>query len=181
MDNQQERFELELAWLAGIIEGEGWISLILYKSQQKNKTSTIALNANIGMVNCDTKITDQVCLIFQTLNIKYRYQERAAGIGSDGILRKAKTEVSIFNRQDIKKLAPLILPYMIGDKKERLLKVLEFFEIRSKKPVSGPKSKYGKEEFILYKEMYAYKGKSRSKILNDLTLDELIKKFEDKV
>ena len=74
-----------------------------------------------------------------------------------------------------------MLPYMIGEKKNRALKLLDFLEIRSKKPRSGPKSKYGKEEFLLYKEMYSYKGKSRSKILNDLTLDEIIKGFEDKV
>ena len=38
MGNQQERFEIDLAWLTGLIEGEGWVSILYYKSNQKNQT-----------------------------------------------------------------------------------------------------------------------------------------------
>lgn len=53
MGNQQERFDIELAWLAGIIEGEGWVSLIYFKSNQKNGRHTPGLKGDIGITNTD--------------------------------------------------------------------------------------------------------------------------------
>lgn len=181
MGNQQERFDLDLAWLTGLIEGEGWVSLIYYKSNQKNGNYTPALKGNIGVVNCDFIIMDKIRSILEKLEIKYRYNMRKAFIGSDGRSRKAKIELSVESREPLRKLAETIHPFMIGEKKYRVSKIIEFLNLRESKPRSGPTSKYGKEEFLLYKEMYSYKGKSRSKILNDLTLDEIIKGFEDKV
>jgi len=179
MGNQQERLEIDLAWLTGLIEGEGWISLICYKSNQKNGKYTRALKGNIGVVNCDIVIMDKIKSILDNLDIKYRYNFRKAAIGSDGISRKAKVEISVENQASLRKLANTIYPYMIGEKRHRVTKILEFLDIRASKPRSGKASKYGKEEFILYREMYGFKGKSRSRILNDYTLDKIIKDFED--
>lgn len=181
MGNQQERFEIDLAWLTGLIEGEGWVSILYYKSNQKNNTYTPALKASIGVVNCDFLIMNKIMSILTNLDIKFRKNLRKAAIGSDGISRKEKLEIYIDNQHSLKKLANVILPFIIGEKKFRVEKVIQFLQIRQLKGRSGKNSKYGKEEFLLYKEMYSYKGKSRSKILNDLTLDEIIKNFEDKV
>lgn len=85
------------------------------------------------------------------------------------------------NQKSLRKLINLVSPYVFGRKKERMMHLIKFLDIRESKPRAGRLAKYGKEEFLLYKEMYSYKGHSRSKILNDLTLDEIIKGFEDKV
>lgn len=173
MGNQQERFEIELSWLAGIIEGEGWISLVVYKNRQRyhqdKDNFTLAFTPNIGMVNCDLVIVDKVKSIFDMLEIKYRYQLKKAYIGKDNISRKEKGEISVISQKNIRILANSIIPYMIGEKKNRLMKVLEFLDLRASKPRSGPNSKYGKEEMDIYYSLYSYKGKSRSKILNDYT------------
>ena len=181
MDNQQERFDLELPWFTGIIEGEGWVSLIFYKSNQKNGKHTPALKGNIGVTNTDFIIMDKVAEILKRYSIKYRYNYRKACIGSDNVSRKAKIELSVENQKSLRLLCNLLLPYMVGEKKSRVLNLIQFLNIRDSKPRSGPASKYGKEEFMHYKQMYKFKGKSRSKILNDLTLDEILKGFEDKV
>lgn len=167
MDNQQERFEKRMAWLAAIIEGEGWITLMKRLVQQKNGKKTICYTPNIGMTNSDKAIVDETRSLFDELELKYRYQTRIGKVGSDGILRKTRYEISIASSRDIKVLATRILPYMIGEKKNRIRKLYDFFEIRSRKGVKGPLSKYGSEEEKIYKELYSYKGKSRSKILND--------------
>ena len=173
MDNQQERFELCLAWLAGILEGEGWVSLALVKSNQKNGSSTPAFQPNIGMVNCDFEIMNEVIRILEQLQITFRKNHRKAFIGSDGISRKEKIEVSITLHQHIRKFINIIVPYMIGAKKNRCLKLIEYLDIRATKPRCGKAAKYGQEEYSIYKSMYAYKGKrsTRSKILNDYTLE----------
>jgi hypothetical protein len=167
MGNQQERFELELSWLAGIIEGEGWVSLILYKNHQKKGNSTPAFTPCIGVCNTDMIIIDKVKKMFEKLGIKYRYQKRDKGIGLDGISRKEIAEISVVSKCNIRILSNAIFPYMIGEKKNRVKKVLEFLELRDSKPHSGPKSSYGFEEFEIYKSLYCFTGKSRSKILND--------------
>lgn len=168
MDNQQEKFDLKMAWLAALIEGEGWISLGKANSQQRNGTKTMFYFPQIGVVNTDKLIIDEVRMLFEILGIKYRFQEKKSHCGSDGITRKARWEVSLSAIESIIKLSDAILPYMIGEKKNRLHKVLKFLVIRKIKG-KGPKGKYGNEEEELYKELYSYKGKSRSKILNDYT------------
>lgn len=176
MGNQQERFELELSWLAGIIEGEGWISLILYKNNQKKGNSTPAFTPCIGMCNTDMLIVDKVKHMFEKLGIKFRYQTRDKGIGSDGIRRKKLAEISVVSKCNIRILANAILPYMIGDKKNRVEKVLKFLDLRDSKPRSGPNSSYGNEEFEIYKSLYTFTGKSRSKILNDYMPEPILVK-----
>jgi len=180
MGNQQERFEIELSWLAAIIEGEGWVSLILYKNKQK-KGYLPAFTPCIGMVNCDELIVDKVRSIFDRLGIVYRFQIRKAHVGSDGISRKSRQEISVISSKNVRILAKAILPYMIGEKKERMKKVLSFLDLRDSKPRRGPSSKYGQDEFNIYLSLYSYKGKSTSKILNDFTSGLSILESEDKV
>lgn len=174
MDNQQERFELELAWLAGIIEGEGWISLMLVKSAKKNGISLPAYVPNIGLVNTDLSIVEKAEELFNKLGLKYRKQLRKAYVGSDGASRKEKKEISIATHENFKILAKAIYPFMVGIKKQRIEKVLKFIELRASKPRSGIYSKYTQEEHDIYLSLYSYRGKSRSKIPNDYTPGSLL-------
>ena len=170
MDNQQERFDLRLAWLAGIIEGEGWVTLGLVKSLKRDKTIYPAYVPNIGLVNTDLSIVEESEEIFRLLNVKYRSQLRKAYIGSDGISRKEKKEISVASHENFMILAKAIRPYMIGDKKYRVDKILEFISLRRSKPKRGKDSRYGQEEHDIYLSLYSYKGKvDKSKILNDYT------------
>ena len=180
MDNQQERLDVDLAWLAGIIEGEGWISLAIVGSLKPNGAKLPVFQPSIGICNTDFLIMDKVETIFKQLGFKYRYQKRPAKVGSDGISRKAKVEISVYAKQYVIKLSNLILPFIVGEKKNRINKLFEFYKIRESKPHAGRGSTYGKEEYALYDSLYSYKGKTRSRILNDLTLSSL-SKDEDKV
>lgn len=169
MGNQQERLELELAWLAGIIEGEGWITLGFVKSMKRNKTWLPTYVPNIGVVNTDLQIMDKVQEIFDKIGIKYRSQLRKAFVGNDDISRKEKREISVASHSAFKILAHAIYPYMVGIKKKRIDVILDFINLRASKPRSGINSRYGDEEHKIYESLYSYKGKSRSRILNDYT------------
>lgn len=169
MGNQQERFDLELSWLAGIIEGEGWISLSMIKSLKKSGKYYVAFSGNIGMTNTDFVIINKVEEIFNKLELKYRLQERPAHVGKDGSSRKAKKEISVYSKQYVIKLANSIYPYMVGEKKNRVLKLFQFYKIRESKPRAGINSIYGKEELDIYHSLYSYRGKTRSEIPNDYT------------
>ncbi len=169
MGNQQERFDLELSWLAGIIEGEGWVSLSMVKALNNNDKYYATFVGNIGMTNTDFLIVSKVKELFDKLGLKYRFQNRKEYIGKDGAKRKPKQEISVYSKQNVIKLANSILPYMIGEKRNRILKLFKFYEIRESKPKSGINSAYGKEELEIYNQLYSYRGKSRSKIPNDYT------------
>lgn len=170
MDNQQERFDTRLAWLAGIIEGEGWISLGLVKSIKKDKSSYPAYVPNMGLTNTDLSIVEEAERVLDKLGVKYRAQLRKAHIGKDGISRKEKKEISCATHESFLILASAIRPYMIGEKKDRLDKVVKFIELRKSKPRHGIRSRYGQEEHDIYLSLYSYKGKvNRSNILNDYT------------
>lgn len=179
MESSKKILDIDLAWLAGIIEGEGWVSLILYKNRQAKGHHTPNFTTNIGMVNCDKAITNKVKFLFDMLGITYRIQHRKAYIGSDGRPRKEKIEISVISHKNIRPLAEAILPFMVGEKKERLNKLLEFLDIRKAKPKTGPNSKYGAEEFEIYKALYSYKGKSRSKILAEFSQNPIIADYLD--
>lgn len=170
MGNQQERFEFDLAWLAGVIEGEGWISLTIVRSLKRSGKVYPAFVALIGVVNTDKVLMDKVKEIFDKLGLKYRKQTIGAYIGKDGSSRKTKWEFSVCSKQNILKLANSILPHMFGEKKNRIHKLFEFYKIRESKPKAGIKSAYGQEELDIYNSLYSYKGKSQSKIPNDYTL-----------
>lgn len=180
MDNQQERFDLDLAWLAGIIEGEGWISLSIVSSQRPDKRIYPAFVPNIGVTNTDFVMIAKIESIFKELEIKYAKQERKSFVGSDGISRKAKIELTVRAKDDVKKLGSSILPFVHGEKKSRIHKLFEFYKVRESKPKTGKLSAHGKEEYEIYKSLYSYRGKTRSKILNDFTL-RLESNEQDKV
>lgn len=181
MGNQQERFDLDLAWLAGIIEGEGWISLALIKSLKRSGKYYPAFLGSIGVTNTDFLLTDKVEEIFKKLGLRYRKQERPAYTGKDGSKRKPKREFSVNSSEHVIKLSQAILPYVYGEKGKRILKLLEFYEIRSRKPRCGINSVYGPEEYEIYKSMYSYKGKSRSEIPNDCTFGVPLAEDKDTV
>lgn len=169
MDNQQERLDVELAWLAAIIEGEGWVTLSMVKSEKANKKWLPTYVPSIGATNTDFLIMNEVERLMNKHDMKFRKQIRKAYVGTDGASRKAKIEISVATHKDVKIFANLILPYVIGEKKIRLQKLIEFVDYRATKPRSGINSRYGEYEHELYNQMFSYKGKTRSKILNDYT------------
>lgn len=170
MGNQQERFDLRLAWLAGIIEGEGWVTLGFVKSLKKDKSIYPTYVPNMGLTNTDILMVEEAEDIFKILGIKYRSQLRKAYIGKDGISRKEKKEISVATHESFTILANAIRPFMIGEKKKRLDKVMQFISIRKSKPRRGKGSRYTQDEHDIYLSLFSYKGKvERSKILNDYT------------
>jgi hypothetical protein len=169
MDNQQERFEFDLAWFAGIIEGEGWVSLIIRRSLKKSGKYNPAFIPVIGVVNTDDLIMDKIEYVLNILGVNYFTQKRKSFIGKDNISRKSRREITISSNKNVRILSTNIYPFMIGEKKSRLEKLTQFLDLRDSKPKSGINSGYGEHEFKIYNELYSFKGKSRSKILNDLT------------
>lgn len=164
MENQQERLEWEISWLAAFTEGEGWVSLNRNSSLQKGKRY-FRFDINCGISNTAKDLIDECIRILNKYGVEHQVVKRkGSGIAkSDSldryeiIMRCAKRTGNFLN---------LIYPYLIGIKKKRAQLVVKFINLRKSKPRKAP---YGSEEQEIYEEMFSYKGRTQSKILNDYT------------
>ena len=146
IDNQQAT-ELELAWLAGIYDGEGWFSL---KPKRANMNwPEGGVNLCIGIVNTDTAIINKVDLILDSIQVPHYIREKAH---RDGWKTRYDIEVKKFT--SAKRLIEKLLPYLIGKIGQAEL-LLRFVNRRIGLPKN---SKYDQKDVVIlneYKENYA--------------------------
>lgn len=131
MDNQQVR----LAWLAGIIDGEGTISVEI--NRRATRKVLVEFQAFIQVVNCDQKIIDECQAIANTLGVNgYVWEQRRAGRKNLTILR-----FSGYTRG--RKVLQAILPYLVGKREQATL----FLDIANRRLGLPPKSPYTVADF----------------------------------
>lgn len=169
MDNQQETVsEVEKGWLAGIIDGEGSISINRLLSHGTNITYT----CRIQVPNTNVLITNKVQSIFNRLNVKGSTEKRQFG------KKEWKTcyIITLNSAQQACALLPLIIPYLVG-KREHAEVLYQFVSsrIESKKNrsqkiifdkdnhmVAGTRSdKYSEEEINCYKKLVVLNKKGK--------------------
>lgn len=122
MDNQQENLRRErLAWLGGILDGEGTLTII--EKRRKTKIGSI-YQPTISMVNTDEKIIERCVEIFKENGIphwvhfydKTKKWKRRWRIEVGGLKRVART-------------LPIITEFLVG-KREQADILKEFCELR---------------------------------------------------
>jgi hypothetical protein len=165
MDNQQERLELEMAWLAGFFEGEGHISLCKCANTSKKSLGRPRYVPMVGLCNTDYAVLPDVKRVLDLSGITYCiYESKINGIG-----KKPKWELNFKGMEKAYKFCNWILPYLKGYKKLRAEKIIKFCDMRWEKLKISHQAPYGIEEESIYKDMYSFTGKTHSKILNDFT------------
>lgn len=121
--------DVSLAWLAGIVDGEG--SIGIYKTNQNSRV------INLSVVNTDQRILTRVEEIYKKYNIFYsRYQHNYSK--SKGFTTKKPCFVlTVRRRDDFERIITFLEPLLIGDKKISAQKVLKYLKEnpRTLKPV----------------------------------------------
>lgn len=122
MGNQQERpSEAELGWLAGILDGEGSVTLNVNSTKR-------AIYPRIWISSSEHEILDKTSTIIDKLGIKYgKHWKQPPGN------RKPHGYVCVLTHQRVRKLLETLLPYITA-KKERAEHVIEFCSIRKDLP-----------------------------------------------
>ncbi len=115
-DNQQESPSDSLAWLAGIIEGEGHLGM--YKQHYKNTTRYVP---RFCVVNTDVALMDCVAQILKKYSIGFHVHNRQRNERS-----KPTFEITIQGIKRLAKLLPLIIPYMRGKKLRNAKLLLDY-------------------------------------------------------
>lgn len=110
----------DLAWLAGILDGEG--SVCLYK----NKGHYIS---NVVVTNTDDDILTEVERILQSLSILYRIcSANTAKMVQDKPHLKPCYHITINRQLEQKGLLEYLLPYIRGEKKGKALRLIEWID-----------------------------------------------------
>jgi hypothetical protein len=127
MDNQQGTIA-ELAWLAGIIDGEGWIGFTLAKDQRGNVRRSILVKTEIRINNCDKAIVDKCIDIWRKVGVNpYIRNYKHKGI------RRRVYELATKNMTGVSKILIAVIPYLVGNKLERAKIMLRFIQSRKRK------------------------------------------------
>lgn len=169
MGNQQETvLETEYGWLAGIIDGEGSISI----NKSISHRTSIVYCARVQVPNTNQMIIDKVRSIFDRIGAEGHTEKRQ----SQNIKWKVCSIITLNSAKDIDILLPKIIPYLIGKKSHaevlyrfvhsRLQRRLErkqtiVFAPNGRIASSGRSDGYNAEEISCYDKLVLLNKKGR--------------------
>lgn len=114
-----------LAWLAGIIDGEGTITAQVVTLSD----GRVRIMPFVGIVNTDEGILGECRRIFDVIGVSHRtYSKPIIGYGFEGRQACSNMRVSGFKR--LKILLPLLIPYLHSNKRGYADKILQFIVAR---------------------------------------------------
>ncbi len=164
-DNQQAKVtEIEKAWLAGIVDGEGSIRI----DYPRDKGSA---SPRVVITNNDWAIIERVVDICQRIGANPHVAQRKGK-------RSTTKDVLILNMTKLLTFLPAIMPYLTGQKNKQALLLYRFCEQRKQLNVNAlPNGKraYTKEQInIIYEIQAAKHTVTRPQRLNARLLKEKI-------
>ncbi len=129
---------IELAWLAGIVDGEGCIGI--YNRNKINKNLVL----NLAIVNSDEAILKKVEEIYKEFGVyASRYIHKSYGKNPTGFLNKKPCYVmTVRRRDDFEKMLRFLEPYLIGKKKQFAQEALEYLKSHPKVEKIFPQCRY---------------------------------------
>jgi hypothetical protein len=113
--------DVDLAWLAGIIDGEGCFCIFTNSRKDAMKPS---ISANLSITNSNCLLLNRCREILDALEIKYLYQDPKNGRQRGRRVMRIK----IKNYSSLQRIIELTLPFFVG-KAEQAKLVLEFVSL----------------------------------------------------
>lgn len=168
IDNQHATpVSTRLAWLAGIIEGEGSITLNVRRKKWRGWNG-VGIDLGIQVVNTDAYIIEEcVAIIEGIVGVAPKICERnaiPARYTTDGTIWKQNRQmlaIHVSKMSHIKAIIENLMPYMIGEKKARARLIVKFIDRRQSHLTAGKKGGvkwYDGYDWQIVKEFYEIKG-----------------------
>jgi hypothetical protein len=117
---------VELAWLAGIMEGEGTFSI--YHQKRKGADSD-QLRATVSLTNTDPYLINKAFSIFQSIGVEMHIHEYDNKKGSTRTVYDMQTS----KHTNVKVICEKLLPYLFGEKSAKAKMLLRFVTKRLEK------------------------------------------------
>jgi len=172
MDNQQvsQLNDTDLAWIAGIVEGEGYIGL------SKRIKPELQYVPRIQIINSDGLMLEAIGKILEERKIAYYrhrwdidHRRRVKIYNQYGKRNRKMGDVVFVGLGRVKKVLDAILPYMRGERVERAKLVLEFCNYRLGKKDENKYAPYSEYEHNLYNKLRQIIENPRDYTLNPIT------------
>lgn len=166
----------EAGWLAGIIEGDGYITMGMQLAAKKKKDRGLCVIPRIGVVNQDALIIERVREHFQRLCVDGIYVAEHGPTVHSYANSKGILTVSTSRLFGCVRILTTILPHLAGQKAARARLLLDFVERRS----AHKYAPYTPEEVAVVRRFFAEhvaakgprrNGKTMQRFLNDWTPD----------
>jgi hypothetical protein len=116
---------VDLAWLAGVIDGEGCFSIYGVTRKDANDPSP---SAYLSITNSNRLLLDRCRAILDELEIKYLYNDPKNGHQRG----RRVMRIRVKNYSSLQKLIELLLPFLIG-KADQAKVMLEFVSLAGQK------------------------------------------------
>jgi len=113
--------DIDLAWLAGIIDGEGCFSIY---SVTRKDAKTPSPSANLTITNSNCLLLNHCKELLDKLNIKYLYNDPKNGHQQG----RRVMRIRVKNYSSLQRLITLLLPFLVG-KTEQAIVMLEFVSL----------------------------------------------------
>lgn len=112
--NKKTPREAKLAWLAGIIDGEGTIGAYFPKDKEGKIKQPVY---GIYICNSDIEMVNEVKNIYQKMDLKFYFNVKKY---KEGLFKTSVQmyELKLSRRKEIEHLLKLIIPYLIAKKRE---------------------------------------------------------------
>jgi hypothetical protein len=132
----QEVTHFDIGWLAGIIDGEGSLAHY-YCVRNKNPNLKKCPIYGVYVINSDMEIMNKVKQIYDKIGVFAQIYLKSANKKqreNSYSFSKPCYEMVVRRRLDVEKLLKIIIPYLIGYKKQKANDMLNFF---SKNPFNA--------------------------------------------
>ncbi len=132
MANQQVT-DIELGWLAGIVDGEGWVGVTVQTEhwfRQGLNTRQKSIKVEFAVSNCDPAIVERTTMIIRKLGLNpyVRHGNRTRET------RRPIYIVSIKQMVSVQKLLMVLRDHLTGSKQQRADLILQFIHLRQTNP-----------------------------------------------
>lgn len=127
MDNQQVT-PYEIGWLAGIVDGEGYIGMIA--CYDKRRSGSVQIDVQMHICNTDEAIILKCQEIIRKIGVN-PYIRASKGHTN---VKKDVFKIQIKHMRKLKIVLDVLLPYLVGNKQERAKLIIKFIELRMENP-----------------------------------------------
>lgn len=129
----------ELAWLAGHMDGDGWIGI--FKRMRSAEKRYYRYSASLAVMTTSDRNAERTRQVLDSLGVKYNDRTMTAYVGEDGSRRRAKWQIQMQSNLGVKVVLEAILPYL-AEKRRCAEIVLDYIEWRDTQPqVHGGRGK----------------------------------------
>lgn len=147
--------EVDLAWLAGVIDGEGNLHAMVQEKQSGPNNRLKFLCPKVRITNTDVRMIQKVSEIYARENLTFFYAlNRVSRYKNRKDTWRDQLEITIASQAGVAKVLKLVMPYLVNKRKYASI-FLEMIEWVALQPKRGRMSKSSesytdKPEFMAY-------------------------------